>query len=304
MLVAIAPRNPVQFSNMSLLTKFLSIYYKSGLRGSFRLTDYLSHRLKALQCIPIETDSGTLYGDLRNTSSRTYLANPKSQSGEDVVMQNLVNRNDVVIDVGAHLGFYTLLLSQLVGKNGKVFAFEPNPELLSNLRVTIEPLVNVELFTIALSDRKSKVNLFVPEEDASMASLSDWTDGIVGNVHQVSCETQRLDDLVDEGRMPIPQFIKCDVEGAELSVFHGGIKTLNRVDAPIIMFEVNAKAAHAFGKTTNSFFNFLESLEQPEYNFFEVLSNGIQKLKSTEIEFTNIVAVPKIKQDLYQKFLP
>ncbi len=288
---------------MTFLTRFLSIYYKSGMRGSFRLTNFLSPRLKSLQCVPIQTDSGTLYGDHRIASSRGLLANPKSQSGEDIVMRNLVKKNDIVFDIGAHFGFYTLLLSQLVGKNGKVFAFEPNSELLPSLRKTIEPFANIELFPIALSDREGKINLFVPE-DASMASLNDWTDGIGGNVHEVSCEMQRLDDLVNEGKLPVPQFIKCDVEGAELSVFNGGIKTLNRVDAPVIMFELNAKAANAFGKTTNSYFDFLKSLEEPEYNFFEVLPSGIQKLKSIEIEFTNIVAVPKIKQDLYQKILP
>lgn len=287
---------------MSLLTKLLGIYIASGLRGSFRLTDFLSTWLKSLQSVAIETESGTLYADLRISSARGILAHPKSQSGEDLVMRNFVKNGDTVFDVGAHFGFYSLLLSELVGEKGKVFAFEPNPELLPSLRKTIQPLVNIELHEIALSDRDGKVNLFVPE-DASMASLSDWTDGIAGNVHTVACEMRRLDDLVEAGELPIPQFIKCDVEGAELAVFTGATKTLNRMDAPIILFEVNAKAAKSFSTNVKDYFDFLESLENPRYEFFEVLRKGIKVLSLREIEYTNVIAVPEQKLDLCKSIL-
>jgi len=58
---------------MSQLTKFLGIYVRSGLRGSFRLTDFLSHRLESLQSVPIEIEGGTLYADLRISSSLRQL---------------------------------------------------------------------------------------------------------------------------------------------------------------------------------------------------------------------------------------
>lgn len=285
---------------MFLLIKFLKIYYKTGWRGSFRLTDILAKRIKSLQCISIETDSGIVYADLRISTSRGLLARPESTSGEDIVMRNLVKRGDTVFDIGAHLGLYTILLSNLVGENGKVFAFEPNSELLPSLMLTVRSLNNVELLSIALSDNKGNIKLFVPE-DASMASLNNWTNGIAGNVHQVNCEMRKLDDLVDEGKLPVPDFIKCDVEGAELSVFGGGLKTLNRVDAPILLFEINSAAAKAFNKTSDSYFEFLKELENPRYTFFEVLSNEIKKLESTSINYANILAVPQIKQSLLPK---
>lgn len=289
-------------SDMSLLTKFLGTYNASGLRGSYRLTDFLAKRLKSLQDIAIETESGMLYADLRISSARAILANPKSTSGEDLAMRSFVKEGDTVFDIGAHLGFYTLLLSKLVGEKGKVFAFEPNPELLPSLRKTVQTLANVELCEIALSDREGKVNLFVPE-DASMASLSDWTEGIAGNVHTVACEMRRLDDLVEAQKLPVPQFIKCDVEGAELSIFKGGINTLNRVDAPVILFEVNSLAAKSFNAKTNDYFEWLESLNHSKYEFFEVSAKGIKKLISREIEFTNVIAVPKAMQDFCKNIL-
>ncbi len=277
---------------MSILIKFLSIYYHSRWRGSYRLTDFLSRRLTTLQCVPIKTRSGILYVDLRNSSSRGILASPESQSGEDLVMLDFVKKGDIAFDIGAHLGFYTLLLSELVGEKGKVFAFEPNPKLLPSLTRTVEPFSNIKLLSVALSDREGEINLFVPE-DASMASLKDWTKGAAGKVQEISCKMQILDKLIEKGELPLPQFIKCDVEGSELSVFKGATNTLNRMDAPILLFELNRKAASAFGTTTTAYFDFLESLEQPKYSFFEVTKDGLIQLKSKEIEYTNVLAVPQ-----------
>lgn len=279
---------------MDLLTKLLKVYNASGLRGSYRLTNFLANRLKSLQDIAIETSGGIIYADLRISSARAILANPRSLSGEDKAMQTFVKDGDIVFDIGAHFGLYTLILSELVGRKGKVFAFEPNIELLPSLRKTIKAKDNIELFEVALSDHNGKASLFVPQ-DASMASLSDWTNGNAGSVHTVECEMRKLDDLVDTGKLMPPQFIKCDVEGAELSVFKGAFKLLNRVDAPILMFEVNAKAAHSFGIDVKDYFALLESFEKAKYNFFEVLPNEVKFLEERELEFTNVIAVPEAK---------
>lgn len=276
---------------MSYLKGFIAAYFRSGLRGSTRLSDFLSNRLKSMQNVPIEIEGGTLYADLRISTARTILAYPKCQSGEDIVMRKFVRKGDVVYDIGAHLGFYTLLLSKLAGDAGKVYAFEPNPKLHPSLRRTLDAIENVEFFDIALSDSEGELNLYVPE-DASMASLANWTDGIGGDVHTVKCELKRLDDLVESGELPLPQFIKCDVEGAELSVFRGGTKTLDRREAPVIMFEANAKAAASFGWRTTDYFDFLDSLKHPGYRYFEVTKDGIIDLESQSLEYANVVAVP------------
>ncbi len=280
---------------MTLLTRFLAAYHRSGLRGSYRITNILAPRLQSLQCVPIETESGTLYADLRISSSRGILTNPKSQTGEDLVMRGFVNDGDIVFDIGAHFGLYTLLLSELVGDTGMVIAFEPNPELSPSLRRTVSNLRNTELLEVALSNEEGSLDLYVPE-DASMASLSNWTKGIAGKVHTVSCKVQRLDDLVDRGELQLPNFIKCDVEGAELTVFGGARKMLDRVDAPVVLFEMNRSAAKSFGQTTEEYFEFFQGLERPDYSVFEVFPEGMREITSRNIEYSNIVAVPASRQ--------
>ena len=86
---------------------------------------------------------------------------------------------------------------------------------------------NIRLFEAALSDYTGEAELFVPENFA-MAGLSDWTDGIAGKIHRVSCKVATLNDLLKKAEISVPQFIKCDVEGAELLVFRGASELLDR----------------------------------------------------------------------------
>lgn len=287
---------------MAFFAKLLGIYLRSGIRGSYRLTMMLGRRFKRFQSFPIETGNGTLFADLRIASSHGILAWSTGRSGEARVMQDLVGEGDIVYDIGAHFGLYTLLLSGSVGETGKVYAFEPNPELLPSLIISVERLRNVKLFPVALSDTEGTVDLFVPE-DASMASLNDWTKGVGGNVHKVACEKVRLDELIKKENIPYAHFIKCDVEGAELAVFLGAREMLDRSDAPIMLFEVNRKAAEAFGNKPSSYFDFLTSLEAARFVFFEVLMEGIKPLESVAIEYANILAVPEAKLDRCKRLL-
>src|SRR5690606_10649254 len=137
----------------------------------------------------IITESGEILVDLRIGSARGLLANPYCSSGEANIMREFVRDGDVVLDIGAHLGFYTVHLSNLVGTRGKVYAFELNTALLPNLRTTLGARPNIRLFEFGLSNKDGRISLFIPE-DASMASLSNWTDGRAGKVVTSPCDVK------------------------------------------------------------------------------------------------------------------
>lgn len=225
---------------LSPLAKVLRAYQRTDLRGKTRLTFLLARKLKSLQAVPvIIADRAPLYVDLRRGSAHDLLKGSPwkrapYEAHEQDVMSRVVMPGDVAFDIGANIGLHTVLLSQLVGGHGKVCAFEPNAEMLPTLRRTVEGLGNATLFAYALADKTAESDLFVPE-DASMASLADWTDGrLPDKARKLTCEQRRLDDLIVSGVVPQPDFIKCDVEGAELMVFRGAREALNRVDAPIV----------------------------------------------------------------------
>lgn len=175
------------------------------------------------------------------------------------------------------------------------------------LERTVEGLPNVRLFSCALSDRSADAMLFIPD-DHSMASLADWTKaGTVtwkqrlfglGRAHALPCRQRLLDEVLDTDGIPPPAFIKCDVEGAEFMVFKGGGRTLDRPDAPIILFEAIAASARGFTFKVSDAADHLARLPRPGYRFLAVSTNGaLREIRPADLDRHNIVAVPRARRD-------
>jgi FkbM family methyltransferase len=258
-----------------------------------------------LQAVPITVNnSQRLWVDLRDGISHLLLAGSPWRGvpwdpDEQLVMRQVVRPGDVVLDIGAHIGMHTVLLSKLAGPSGAVHAFEPNPRKAGALAVTVASLRNARLHLIALGDHAGTLPLFVPE-DQSMASLADWTDGRVGPVEAASCEMRPLDDLVLAGEVPLPDFVKCDVEGGEPRVFAGARATLDQVTAPIILYEANRLSARAFGAAVSTGTHMLRRCYCANYRFFHVQPAGeLRPIDAFDpgCEHFNLLAVPASRLD-------
>jgi FkbM family methyltransferase len=275
------------------------------------LTFILARRVKSLQEVPIQiADWPPIYVDLRLMNSHYwFLGTPFAQSpieiDEQNVMRRFVSEGDVVFDVGANLGVHTALLSQLSGPSGRVFAFEPNPELHPTLALTIDEMPNATLCRVALSDQDGQATFYVPNDHA-MASLSDWTATepmaelrkklALGKARAIPVPQNRMDDLIANGTLPRPAFIKCDVEGAELKVFRGAEETLNRADAPVILFEAGPESAGGFGLAMTAAADFLGTLPRPGYQIFEIGNGGaLRSVQPSALkkQNQNVLAVPR-----------
>ena len=125
----------------------------------------------------------------------------------------------VFFDVGANVGYFTLLASRLVGPTGRIFAFEPLRRNLTYLRrhIAMHNLENVTVVEVAVSDSEGFAT-FDPGSNASSGRLSQQ-----GSVH---VQTVSLDKEISAGRLPVPDILKIDVEGAEVQVLDGLKKTL------------------------------------------------------------------------------
>jgi FkbM family methyltransferase len=292
---------PIPATAPSLLARLLRALLLTKLKGKHRLTAFLARKIQALQTVPITiADWSPVYIDLRFINTHQWLmGNPwqavPRETDEQAVMQQMVRPGDIVLDIGANLGLHMALLSRLVGDQGQVIAFEPNPTLLPALRKTIAHLNNVFLYPYALSNKSAMTNLYVPPHNPDVASLADWTDEEYGETHTESCEQQRLDELIELGVVPYPQFIKCDVEGAELNVFQGAIATLDRVNAPIILFESNIYTVRGFEIGRWDAMEFLLKLQEPKYQIFEVQADGKLTASLSEGTHANLLAIPAAK---------
>jgi FkbM family methyltransferase len=141
-----------------------------------------------------------------------------------------------VFDVGAHVGFYTLLASKLAGPEGRVVAFEPVPRNLLFLRehLRLNRVKNVEVVEAAASSRSGSVS-FDLGPTHTMGAVTGSGGLVVRSV--------ALDDFVESGTAPAPDVIKMDIEGEELRALEGARRLLER-SRPTVFLATHGAEVH------------------------------------------------------------
>jgi FkbM family methyltransferase len=188
------------------------------------------------------------------------------------ITEELVRPGQVALDIGARFGTYTGLLARLVGLNGLVHAFEPNPQHCKALRTIARWAGNVRIHPLALSDEVGRAALHIPvtgkRASDGLASLGQP----VGAHRTVAIERRRLDDFSFER----VDFIKCDVEGHELAVFRGGEATLCRLLPPLLV-EIEERHSGADVEAT------LRYLQELGYAGYAVHPDGLRPVAQFDV---------------------
>ena len=148
---------------------------------------------------------------------------------ETEIVKNEIKSDDVVIDVGAHIGYFTLLFAKLVGPKGKVFSFEPEPKNFELLKKNIE--INNHFNVIAenkvVSDKNGKCILYTFETSSGANRLSKPDNN--KKTKPIEVDSISLDEYFKNSEFTKKiKFIKIDVEGGEMDVLNSG---RNLIDA-------------------------------------------------------------------------
>jgi FkbM family methyltransferase len=182
------------------------------------------------------------------------LASGNLESSVQEALVRHLPRGGVVYDIGANLGFFSLVAARLVGAaEGRVYAFEPAPENAEAIRRNAELnlLPNIEVIASAVSSEAGTARLQIVD-DQSWSRLEEF--GEHPDTERVlEVETVSIDGLVGDGGLPPPALVKIDVEGAELAVLEG-MRTTIAEHRPVIVCELHgthdgfaaAMAAHAY----------------------------------------------------------
>ncbi|MBD0359722.1 MAG: FkbM family methyltransferase [Nitrososphaeraceae archaeon] len=154
---------------------------------------------------------------------------------EDIVEQFSPKRGDIVVDVGAAFGFYTIMASKRVGLQGKVVAIEPQPNILEmlNRNIKLNELTNIITLSYAVYSERSKVRLY-----SNYSIIQQRAKQSLQNYIEVSAET--LDNLLRQVGIDEVNWIKVDVEGAELEVLKGAAGILSRSSEISLLVEVHS----------------------------------------------------------------
>ena len=141
------------------------------------------------------------------------------------LVQKEVRPGDVVLDIGAHIGYYTLIFAGRVGPDGRVFAFEPEPGNCALLEKNVHAngYHNVAILRKAVAEKAGTVRLYPAEDNSGDNRIYDSHDGR----RFLEVETMRLDDYFPGDRWKV-DFIKMDIQGAEYAALCGMGALLNR----------------------------------------------------------------------------
>jgi FkbM family methyltransferase len=130
---------------------------------------------------------------------------------------------DLFIDVGANVGYYSLLAAKRVGPRGAVVAIEASPSIAGALRanIALNGFGNIEVIQRAVADRRKTVQVFLgPDDNLGMTTIVG-SDRVAARRSEARVEASSLPDLVGVDRLRSARLVKVDVEGAEADVFDG-----------------------------------------------------------------------------------
>jgi FkbM family methyltransferase len=207
-------------------------------------------------------------------------------------VERLLRRNMTVVDAGAHHGLYTLLASKRVGWQGRVIAVEPSPRECDRLEkhLRLNRCSNTELVSCALGENPGETDLYLVD------GFQDWCNSlrppaVDEPVRTVRVAVRRLDDVLAELGVSKVDFIKLDVEGAELSVLYGAMKLLQRESRPTILAEVQDTRTQPWGYAAREIIQFLVRMD---YRWFAIAAKGALLPISCDQETydANLVALP------------
>ncbi len=210
---------------LKVMKRLKHIYFET----KFRILRFLIKDKKYIKCI----QGNLMILDLNDFGISKELA--VSSIREKVATEytyKILKRGDIVVDIGANIGYYALLEARLVGDNGLVYAIEPAPHNLSLLtqNCKINNYKNILVYECAIGNNDGETTLFISKKH-------NWNSMIVREeleiVDQINVKTYKLDTFLEDKK--IPTYIRMDVEGFEYEIIKGMANLLSR-DIPLRLF--------------------------------------------------------------------
>ncbi len=232
----------------------LSLWIKAipPFRGKKRLVAYLLQRLWRSEDSYVRGKEGNVLHvpSLREPLAQHLFIDGVYESETCAFLKKSLDCGDIFFDIGANVGYFSLMAGKLVGDTGLVYAFEASPRIADYLTENIELnyFKNIKAFNFAVSDKTNNDVLFyeAPRQKFGMGSLSAQF-----AAHPTKVKSMSLDDFVSDASGKINIVIKVDVEGHEAAVFRGAKRFLKSFK-PIIVFEfcdwAEKRAGYAIGE--------------------------------------------------------
>jgi FkbM family methyltransferase len=229
-----------------------ALLHSVGLTSVNRLAKAALMRATA-DSLTVEVDGLQIKGGVDSWTILNQLSQGTFEPFERDLFVGALRPGMVVLDVGANVGYYTLLAAREVQPEGVVYAFEPHPRTCRSLRdnLALNAFHNVRTFDVAVSDRSDERTLYMSER-ASHTGLHRSMDD--AKPVALSVPTIAVDDL-DLARVDL---VKLDIEGEEPAALEGMRRTLARSPDAEVFLEFSPRALLAAGRDPAGFAHYLQ----------------------------------------------
>jgi FkbM family methyltransferase len=183
------------------------------------------------------------------------------------LLNKTLKSNMHCIDIGGNIGYYVLQECSIIGKNGKVIAFEPSPRNFNflNDNLKINHISNVESFNLAIGDVSGQKKFLLTEASNSSHIVDDSFD----HSDTISVKMMTLDEFLLEKNIEKIDFLRMDIEGSEVEAYSGMKQTIKKFK-PSILMEV-----HNSYLGTKKTIDFLKKLKQDGYDIEYYISRNV-----------------------------
>jgi len=208
----------------------------------------------------------------RNDNMIQQLVSASFETAEITFVEKFLQPGMTVLDIGANQGLYSLIASRGVGPTGRVFSFEPSPRERRALRLNlaINFSRNVKVEALALGSQESTADLFVVQGSQTGCNSLRPPD-VYSSTLPVRVQVTSLDQWLSQHRISRVDFIKLDVEGAELDVLRGAQSLLSQSPGPVVLCELEDVRTAPWGHTAEDVAAFIRKLG---YELFRCDSSG------------------------------
>lgn len=231
---------------------------------------------------------------LDGTISQELILSNKWEPYQTVLFKQNIKKGDIVVDIGAHIGYYTLIAASIVGKKGKVYAFEPDLKNFNVLRqnIKINNYKNIIPINKAVAEKNSKLNLYINTANTGDHRIYKSKD----KRKTIEINAITLDSILKNEKVDL---IKMDIQGSEMQALKGASYVLANNKALKIITEFWPGGLRLSGGSGEEFLYLLRRNKFDLYNIDETKNKLIaitnKKLLSTyqvsRYAFTNLLCI-------------
>lgn len=207
-------------------------------------------------------------------------------------LRSQIGRGDILLDIGANIGYYVLIEASLVGENGKIYAIEPSPDNIKLLKKNVEENNYsdlVEVYPMAVASKKGRLELFVSSKSNLNTTFKESkliVEGRISYDKTIEVEGITVDEFLRDKEAPT--FIRMDIEGGEVEVIEGMEETLQSEEFRKLFVEIHPHLI----EDTRLLVSFLKKLKHHRFQTTRVISHddflrgaiGITKIEDLTID--------------------